>query len=290
MSDDLLLEKVNFVCKRLGEEPCRTADPKFYREPEMKPGNSSMKVEEYVWYCDHVAAPSDYQARFLHVRQRRACRTPQEIAEQAGFSRTTIRALGNLSKPIPRRADDWGNEYGGAESPSLWLTGGAGSGKTTTAAAAIAIAGHRVDDGEAQGGNFVFKSCADIVESVDSSSRYYDRHGGKSKYDLRRMLVEADVLIVDDAGLERATKSGWDTLSTVIAKRCEDMRPTVYTCPYSSSVWFGHYEAIGIDPHEIARLKGRIGDSLAGWTGSKETMLKHVIDLTCEDMRMRLAG
>ncbi len=292
--DSLLLEKVNFICKRLGKEPASKADMSLYRPYVPKLGTSLIEPEELACEYDHAeepeTVPEDYRSRFLHAAQRHTFRTPQEIAEAAGVPMIYAQTLGCLSKPLPERAKDWGNEYRGAGSPSLWLTGGAGSGKTTTAVAAIAMAGHRVDEGEAQGGSFIFRSARDITESVDSSSNYYDRHGGKSKYELRGQLINADVLIVDDAGLERATRSGWDTLSYIIDKRYQSMKPTIFTCPYSGSVWFGHYEAIGIDPHEIARLKGRIGDSLAGWTSSRETMLKHVIDLECEDMRMKLVG
>lgn len=285
-----LLDKVNQVRRHIGAEPVKTADPAMYK-PIV---GTSAVPEQWAYTYDHpkdygelAEAPGWYRKLF-DAEARPAVRDAAQVVADAGFPRIVTDEIGSLSRPVPEKVTAWGEEYGGVGTPWLWLTGGTGAGKTCTAAVAVAIAGRRVDEGEATGGRFEFVSARDMTELVDGSGFYRGRDGKATKHEMRQKWLTCDLLVLDDLGLERHTATSWDTLSRVIDGRQAEKLPTIITCPYSGSVWFDFYKKV--DAHERGRLAGRMGDAMSGWTHKRAELKRHTVDLTDSDGRIELAS
>lgn len=262
-------------------EPYR-ADPDRYHAVEGF--RSHWSPEELAWDYDHIEgdAPSEYVKAFGEAEEAFTV-SAGEAARAIGFPLIVCDALEGLAHPIPEAVRKWAGSYRGVRTPWLWITGGTGAGKTCTAAVAAVEARRHAS----RSGAFTFETARHITEIVDGSGNYRDRTGHETKHEAMAKWIEAELLIVDDLGLERKTATSWATLSRLFDERQAEKRPTIITCPYSGSQWLHSYEG-STDRHEIMRLAGRIGDALCGWTGDTAAMKAHRIDLTGDDMRLRL--
>lgn len=284
MEEKELLAKVNCINRQLGRELAESADTSLYGPMVGTHGPAEAMAYEYD-HTDRAEVPEWYA---MVATQSEKVRSFSKVAEDTGFPLVTTDRLPHLKRRVPEKVIEWGKAYSGLRTPWLWITGGTGSGKTCAAAVAVGLAGQRVDRGEVRGGKFVFVTARDMTEIVDASGNYSGRDSKETKHERRDRWIGADLLVIDDLGLERHWMTSWETLSRILDARQAAKRPTVITCPYSGHEWFEMYGKV--DSHERRRLKGRIGDALSGWTGDPSEALRHVADLTGGDMRLQLAG
>lgn len=288
MSIHKLQEKTEYILKNVYGDKINS--PYICNELRYREVNTTVVYPENLAYMyDHEPqyAPKKYCELFLD-NQTATIREPSEILVSARFPRVVVDIIPKLTNPVSEKVTSWGIEFNGIGTPWLWITGGTGAGKTCNAAIATILAAQKVDEAKGKAINFVFVTARDMTEIVDGSGNYSGRDSKLTKHEVRRQWLNADLLIVDDLGLERHTSTSWDTISRVLDGRQSEKLPTVITCPYSGASWVKKYNRE--DPHETYRLASRIADALSGWTHSKSNVKAHVIDLEASNQRLTFDG
>lgn len=107
--------------------------------------------------------------------------------------------------------------------PMVTLTGGAGSGKTSLAAAMVATSAEHAADGKAEARALVRDA---MWVTAASLSRARSEHSlGVGEAPLVDAAMSASLLVIDDAGMERE----FGTVTDVIFRRHDEMLPTIVT-------------------------------------------------------------
>jgi DNA replication protein DnaC len=119
----------------------------------------------------------------------------------------------------------------------ILLTGGAGAGKTTLAAAILHDVCDRALAGDRAAGELAWTAIWAAAPSLARARREH-RLGGGEAPEVRRAL-EASLLVVDDLGTEREDRDG--ALAEVVYERHAREAPTVITTGASYKTLVGRY-------------------------------------------------
>lgn len=133
-----------------------------------------------------------------------------------------------------------------SNSGSLVIYGRSGSGKSHLAAAI----GNTLDTGDKI---VVFTTFVDLLERVKAT--YSGGEGSESK--ILGAVTSADLLILDDLGVEKPSEYTLDVLFRIVDRRNRELKKTVYTSNYSPKDLLERYaKAVGV--LEAQRVVGRI--------------------------------
>ena len=129
------------------------------------------------------------------------------------------------------------------EGRGLLLMGTCGVGKTHLAVAALV----EIINGNKRG-KLLFSNFQDLIQEIQAS---FDDNAAVTKSEILRPLLEADLLVLDELGSQKATQWVQDILYYIINTRYNDERTTIFTTNY--------FDEAGADGQ---RLQDRIGDRL----------------------------
>src|ERR1044071_2087813 len=110
----------------------------------------------------------------------------------------------------------------------LLLTGNCGSGKTHLAVAAL-LELIQCD----KGGRLLFSNFQDLIQEIQAS---FDDDHVSSQCELRRPLLEADLVVRDELGSQKPSQFVNDVLYYVINSRYNDERTTIFTTNFADDL------------------------------------------------------
>ncbi len=110
-------------------------------------------------------------------------------------------------------------EFPGEKRPGLLLIGEPGTGKTHLAVAALR---HLI----ARGFEALFFDYQNLLDRIRSG---WDPNSGSSDREAFRSALEAEVLLLDDLGSQRAAEWVEDTMTGIVTYRCNNQKPLIAT-------------------------------------------------------------
>lgn len=182
-----------------------------------------------------------------------------------GFSELVLSVLSDESfdpSRIPEKALDWLSSYQGKKTPSLWVSGGSGSGETTLACwLARSLVERSLKDGAVLDVTFV--PVADLVRDTWMGSSYY---GEENKWRSIRPLTNCGLLVLDDLGTcVRQGKEECAVVREVVDKRYTSMLPTIFTTQFGLREYCTMLRNAGADEHDVSSLRNRVLASMSGY-------------------------
>jgi len=238
----------------------------------------AMRRVSVVCRCRRTTYEQEEKAAKLRGLKRRAERFKAYSLMDTRFEASTFE---NWSHRPDNREDyvlgikyckSWDAIY--ANNRGLLLYGKAGSGKTFLS---FAIANTLYEQGKAVMAISISKLLAIIKDS-------FDMHGEFSETDILNAVMDADLLVLDDMGVEYKTAWSYEKLYAIIDTRYRVARPTIITTNYNLSELRENLATVDIktrarDPSE--RIFSRISEMCAfyevkgaSWRISKGTQNK----------------
>lgn len=140
----------------------------------------------------------------------------------------------------------------GASSKDLLIYGTPGNGKSHLAAAI----GNALNDAETI---VVFVSFTELIERIKST---FNHQSEENEAGIISAICKADLLILDDVGVEKASEFTLDVLYRIVERRGKNYRRTVYTSNYDPKQLIQRYSA-SVGDIEAQRVIGRILENAA---------------------------
>lgn len=205
---------------------------------------------------------------------------PEEIdlekaLAHAGVPEVVIKVMAsenfNVSR-IPPSVEEWAKEYTGGGTPSLWISGGSGVGKSTAAAWAVKEIIQLAESPQSLADGCKFVTVSDLVHGTWMGSGFY---GEGNKWRLIEPLATCPLLVLDDLGsCIRHGKEECAVVRELVDKRWAHMLPTVYTTQYGLGEYCGSLEAAGANKHDTTSMANRILASLSNYVGRDDGLIQ----------------
>lgn len=179
---------------------------------------------------------------------------------------------------IPSSVKSWVNEYAGKGTSSLWISGGSGVGKTTTATWAVKRIVESSEDPLSLVNGCKFMTVSDLVHGTWMGSGLY---GEESKWRLVEPLATCPLLVLDDLGsCVRQGKEECAVVREVVDKRWGHMLPTVFTTQYGLEEYCDSLVKAGADIHDTVSMSRRILAALGSYISvDEEAIRQHYIPM-----------
>ncbi|MGC8793923.1 MAG: ATP-binding protein [Bryobacteraceae bacterium] len=142
-----------------------------------------------------------------------------------------------------------------SDKPGLLLMGDPGTGKTHLAIAALRMLIARGFEG-------LFFDCQDLVSRMRAS---WDAVAPSSDRDVYRAALEAEILLLDDLGAQRAPDWAVDAIAGIVTHRCNHQKPLIATTSLPDDA--AGDELIERSPELLERVRYRV--SLAERVGER---------------------
>lgn len=166
----------------------------------------------------------------------------------------------------------WVEEYAGKGTSSLWISGGSGVGKSTTAAWAVKEIVKASENPCSLIDNCKFVTVSDLVHGTWMGSGLY---GEGNKWRLIEPLTTCSLLVLDDLGsCVRQGREECAVVREVIDKRWGRMLPTVFTTQYGLEEYCDSLVKAGADIHDTTSMARRILASLGNYTGVDDGLVR----------------
>ena len=166
----------------------------------------------------------------------------------------------------------WVEEYAGKGTPSLWISGGGGAGKSTAAAWAVKEIIEAPEPPTSLADDCKFVAVSDLVHGTWMGSGLYGRG---NKWRLIEPLAACPLLVLDDLG--SCVRQGIEECAVVrevVDRRWARMLPTIYTTRYGLGEYCGLLEKAGADIHDTASMANRIIASLSNYVGRDDKLVQ----------------
>lgn len=192
--------------------------------------------------------------------------------ESTGAPKVAVRVIDSPEfdeSRIPDKARGWAARYSGAETPSLWLSGGSRAGKTVTA---CWIMMQLIRKQAATFEDIRFAAVSDLVREIWMGSSFY---GDGNKWRSVKPFTKCELLVLDDLGT--CVQQGKDECAVVreIAdKRWASLLPTIYTTQYGLNEYLAKLRRAGADEHDTASLANRILASMSNYLSQSEEAIR----------------
>lgn len=195
--------------------------------------------------------------------------------EEVGIPEVVIMVMaseGFEKSRIPSAVKKWVEGYSGKGTPSLWLSGGSGAGKSTAAAWAVRELIETSDTPILLANGCKFVAVSDLVHGTWMGSGLY---GEGNKWRLIEPFTTCPLLVLDDLGsCVRNGREECAVLREVINKRWSHMLPTIYTTQYGLSEYCRSLERAGADIHDTTSMSNRIIASLSNYVGRDDKLVQ----------------
>ena len=192
--------------------------------------------------------------------------------EDTGAPKVAIRVIDSPDfdeSRIPDKVRDWTALYNGAETPSLWLSGGSRAGKTVTACwITVQLIRNRITACE----NIRFVAVSDLVRDIWMGSGFY---GDGNKWRAIQPFTTCELLILDDLGTcVQQGKEECAVIREIADKRWASLLPTIYTTQYGLNEYLAKLRRAGADERDTASLSNRILASLSDYLSQNEEEIR----------------
>lgn len=190
--------------------------------------------------------------------------------EDTGVPKVAVRVIDSPEFDelrIPDKVRDWVVHYSGAETPSLWLSGGSRAGKTVTACWIMMQLIRRQAATDIR-----FVAVSDLVREIWMGSSFY---GDGNKWHSIKPFTTCELLVLDDLGT--CVQQGKDECAVVreiTDKRWASLLPTIYTTQYGLNEYLAKLKHAGADAHDTASLANRILASMSDYLSQSEEAIR----------------
>lgn len=173
---------------------------------------------------------------------------------------------------IPLAVKKWVGGYSGKGTSSLWLSGGSGVGKSTTAAWAVQEIVKASENPLSLVNGCKFVTVSDLVHGTWMGSGLY---GEGNKWRLIEPLTTCPLLVLDDLGsCVRQGREECAVVREVVDKRWGNMLPVIFTTQYGLEEYCDSLVRAGADIHDTTSMARRILASLGDYIGVDDGLVR----------------
>lgn len=166
----------------------------------------------------------------------------------------------------------WVEGYGGKGTSSLWISGGSGVGKSTTAAWAVQEIVKASENPLSLVNGCKFVTVSDLVHGTWMGSGLY---GEGNKWRLIEPLTTCPLLVLDDLGsCVRQGREECAVVREVVDKRWGNMLPVIFTTQYGLEEYCDSLVRAGADIHDTTSMARRILASLGDYIGVDDELVR----------------
>lgn len=178
----------------------------------------------------------------------------------------------------------WTRAYHGVGTPSLWISGGTGAGKTTAAIWALSEVGKRSAAEGLSGKRAAYVRVPTLVNEVWMGASLY---GPENRHVQIKKYKGCELLVLDDLGSCSRGREECAAVREIVDHRWSEELPTIFTTQYGLSEYAGILRRAGADDHDIDSLKSRIIASVGGYLGvTKERVKENIVTIDGDDLRI----